>query len=374
MVPSTGRLLEEQRRSAADAAGVVVFGCCAAWALITAAGRDARPEGMLLALLAVAAGYAFGRIGGALLPVAVPAVAALAGGFAALAAPRALPGTVSVVVPGSGHGGAEAAQLALAAGTACCAAWAARRTATRTVLRLAVAGTAVAALLLGSPVGAAVVVVVLLCSSAVARTRRRAPVLAGCALTAALVTGGTVAMAGDALPDGPAAALEGRLTEHRVLLWRDALGLAADRPVLGAGPDAFGFLSETVRNTPGSDGKPHSAPLQLAAEQGLPGAALLGAAFCWTLAALGRSPRSTPVVLTAGASLTALAALASVGNALSFPQVTVAAGLLAGVATSRPLSYGTGPEPVAAAAPGGAAPVRVHREGGGRPAEEAPGS
>ncbi|MEU4684368.1 O-antigen ligase family protein [Streptomyces xinghaiensis] len=371
MVPSSGRLTEEPRGSAADAAGVVVFGCCAAWALITAAGRDARPEGMLLALLAVAAGYAFGRIGGALLPVAVPAAAAFAGAFAALAAPESLPGAV-VMVPAPGHGGAETAQLALAAGTACCAAWAARRSGTRSALRLAVAGVAVAALLLGSPVGCVVVVVVLLCSSAVARTRRRVPVLAGCALTAALVTGGTVAMAGDALPDGPAAVLEGRLTEHRVLLWRDALGLAAERPVLGIGPDGFGALSETVRNTPGSDGKPHSAPLQLASEQGLPGVALLGAAFCWTLVALGRSPRSTPVVLTAGASLTVLAALAGVGNALSFPQVTVAAGLLAGVATSRPLTYGTIPEP-AAAAPDGALPA-VLREGDGTPGEGAPGS
>ncbi|MEU4888870.1 MULTISPECIES: O-antigen ligase family protein [Streptomyces] len=371
MVPSSGRLTEEPRGSASDTAGVVVFGCCAAWALITSAGRDARPEGMLLALLAVAAGYAFGRIGGALLPVAVPAAAALAGAFAALAAPESLPGAVVMVPPG--HGGAEAAQLALAAGTACCAAWAARRSGTRAVLRLAVAGIAVAALLLGSPVGCVLVVVVLLCSSAVARTRRRVPTLAGCALTAALVTGGTVAMAGDALPDGPAAVLEGRLTEHRVLLWRDALGLAAERPVLGVGPDGFGALSETARNTPGSDGKPHSAPLQLASEQGLPGVALLGAAFCWTLVALGRSPRSTPVVLTAGASLTVLAALAGVGNALSFPQVTVAAGLLAGVATSRPLTYGTVPEPAAAAAPDGALPA-VHREGDGRPAEGAPGS
>ncbi|KAF4406631.1 O-antigen polymerase, partial [Streptomyces lycii] len=76
MEPAAGRTAaEEPGGAAADVAGAVVFGCCAAWALITAAGREARPEGVLLALLAVAAGYALGRIGGALLPVAAPVLA-----------------------------------------------------------------------------------------------------------------------------------------------------------------------------------------------------------------------------------------------------------------------------------------------------------
>lgn len=65
------------------------------------------------------------------------------------------------------------------------------------------------------------------------------------------------------------------------------------------------------------------------------GALLLGAAFGWLLYALWRSPRATPVVLSAGAALTALAAVATVGNALSFTPVTAGAGLLAGLATAR---------------------------------------
>ncbi|MDX6316518.1 MAG: hypothetical protein QOF44_5982, partial [Streptomyces sp.] len=40
-----------------DVLGVVVLVCSASWALIAAAGRSARPEGVLLAVLAVAAGY-----------------------------------------------------------------------------------------------------------------------------------------------------------------------------------------------------------------------------------------------------------------------------------------------------------------------------
>ncbi|SED41224.1 hypothetical protein [Streptomyces melanosporofaciens] len=62
---------------------------------------------------------------------------------------------------------------------------------------------------------------------------------------------------------------------------------------------------------------------------------LLGAAFGWMLHALWRSPRPTPVVLTAAATLTALAVVSCLGNALSFSQITAGAGLLAGLATAR---------------------------------------
>jgi hypothetical protein len=334
MVPSAGRSTVRERSSAPDTVGVIVFGCCAGWALVSAAGREARPEGVLLALLAVAAGYACGRICGALLPAAAAGAAALAGALPAFTAPYDLP--AAVVEPAPGHAAASAAQVALAAGAACCGAWAARSPAVRGGLRLMAAGIAVAALVLGSAAGCAAALAVLLLSLAAARMPRL-PGLAGLALAAAVLAGGSWAMAEDLLPAGLAVSLEGQLTEHRVMLWRDAVGLAREHPVLGAGPDRFGDLSETVRQAVGSDGKPHSAPLQQAAEQGIPGVALLGAAFGWMLFALWRSSRPTPVVLTAAASLTALAALATIGNALSFVQVTVAAGVLAGLATARPL-------------------------------------
>ncbi|OKK12967.1 hypothetical protein AMK09_29785 [Streptomyces sp. CB02488] len=47
--------------NASDAAGAVILAACAIWSLISAAGRETRPEGVLLALLAVAAGFACGR-------------------------------------------------------------------------------------------------------------------------------------------------------------------------------------------------------------------------------------------------------------------------------------------------------------------------
>ncbi|MFF3615558.1 O-antigen ligase family protein [Streptomyces sp. NPDC002580] len=334
MVSTVDTAATGERRSAADAVGVIVLTACAAWSLITAAAHDGRPEGMLLAALAVAAGYASGRILGTLLPVAAPCAGALAGLGLAIATPGP---QISLQL---GHTGATAALLTLSSGAACVAAWAARPPALRLALHLLAAGIAVTAAFLGSTTGFVTCVGVLLCSLAAARVRRRALGLTCLASAALLVTGATWAIAEDALPGGLTASLEGQLTEHRMLLWHDALRMAGTHPALGVGPGRYGDLSPTVAQSVLPDGKPHSAPLQQAAEQGLTGVALLAAAFCWVLYALSRSPRSTPIVLTAGAALTALAAIASIGNALSFMTVTAGAGLLAGLATARPFATG----------------------------------
>jgi O-antigen ligase len=298
--------------------------------------HEGRPEGVLLAVLAVAAGYAAGRIGGALLPVGAPCAGALAGVALTVAVPHLAPGP-QITAP-LGHAGATAAVLTLSAGAACCAAWATAVPAVRFVLRLLAAGTAVLAAGLGSTTGCVTCVAVLLCSLAAGRTPHRGAGLAVLAGVAALVTGLTWALAARAVPGGLTAALEGRLTPHRVQLWEDAWHLLREDAVLGIGPGRFGELSATSAQSLLSDGKPHSAPLQQAAEQGIVGMALLAAAFGWVLYALWRGPRPTPVALTAGAALTALAAIAAIGNALSFTAVSVGAGLLAGIATARPLA------------------------------------
>ncbi|MEU9185511.1 O-antigen ligase family protein [Streptomyces sp. NPDC048484] len=341
MTSAAGPASAHERRSAADAAGVITLGACAAWSLITAAAHGGRPEGVLLAVLAVAAGYASGRICGELLPVAAPGAGALTGLGLAVAAPHINPG--SQATSPLGQTGATAALLTLAAGAACCAAWAARPPGLRLGLRLLAAGIAVTAAVLGSTSGFVACLGVLLCSLAADRMHRRPVGLGGLVLAVALVTGATWAIAEDALPDGLTTSLEGQLTQHRVLLWHDALDMAGREPGLGTGPGRFAELSPTATQTLPPDGKPHSAPFQQAAEQGILGVVLLAAVFCWVLYALWKSPRPTPVVLTAGAALTALAAISAVGNALSFTTVTAGAGLLAGLATARPAS--AEPEP-----------------------------
>ncbi|WP_349017380.1 hypothetical protein [Streptomyces cavernicola] len=65
--------------------------------------------------------------------------------------------------------------------------------------------------------------------------------------------------------------------------------------------------------------------------------ALPAIAYGWLLHTLWRSTRSTPLVLTAAVTLTAVAGIAAVGNTLSFSAVTVSVGVLAGLATARAL-------------------------------------
>ncbi|MFE0101104.1 O-antigen ligase family protein [Streptomyces sp. NPDC059009] len=332
---TTGTTAARERRGASDATGIALLGACAAWALISAGVHGGQPEGVLLAVLAVTAGYAGGRICGALLPVAAPCAGALVGLALAVAAPHVVRGPEANAP--LGPEGATAALLILAAGGACCAAWSARRPGARIALRLLTAATAVIAGVLGSVTALIACAVILLCSLAASLMHHRGLGLAGLAGATALVTGLVWAIAaGGVLPYGLNASLEGQLTEHRLLLWRDAFDIAAREPALGAGPGRFGDVSPTAAGTLLSDGKPHSAPLQQAAEQGLIGVALFAAVFCWLLYALWRSPRSTQVVLSAGAALTALALVATVGNALSVTAVTTGAGLLAGIATARP--------------------------------------
>lgn len=341
MAATDGRSRTRERSSAPDVAGVVVLGGCAVWSLISAAGREARPEGVLLAVFAVAAGYACGRMCGTLLPVTAASAAALAPLGLAIASRQGVPGASPGTDAQPGHTGAAAALLVLAAGAACCAAAAARPVALRLGLRMLALAVACTALVLGDVAALAAVLGVLLCSLAAVRMRRRTVALAGLAVASGLMVAVSWGVAEDALPDGLTVSLEGQLTANRVALWQDAITLAKDEPVRGVGPDRFDKLSPTAQQSLGSDGKPHSASLQQAAEQGVVGVALLGAAFGWLLYGLWRSPRSTSVVLSAGAALTALAALASVGNALSFAPVTAGAGLLAGLATARSAGEGT---------------------------------
>ncbi|WP_317453346.1 O-antigen ligase family protein [Streptomyces xanthii] len=316
--------------------GIAVLGACAVWTLISATARTGRPEGVLLAVLAVAAGYACGRIGGALVPVGASCLVGCGGLGIALLAPGSVPAP-DTLAP-LGRSGATAALLALSAGALCCAAWSARRGELRVGLHLAGAGVVVVAAVTGSGAGVAACTAVVLCSLAAARMRRRALGLAGLGLGTALVVAVSLALAQGVLPSGLADTLEGRITRHRLQLWHEALRLAKSDPVLGVGPGRFGELDTSLVATAPPDGKPHSAVLQVAAEQGAIGLFLLAAAYCWVLYVLWRSARSTPVVLSAGAALTAVAVLATVGNALSFTSVTAGVGLLAGMATAEPLA------------------------------------
>ncbi|AXI76643.1 O-antigen ligase family protein [Peterkaempfera bronchialis] len=319
-----------------EVAGAAVLTSCAGWTLATAAGHSsARPEGVLLALLAVAAGYAAGRVAGALLPTAAPAAAALAVGLLTALVPGGLSG--APLAPPLHYGNADAALLALGVGAACCAAWSADRSAVRAALLALASVLTGLTLLVGSLTAFATSAGVLLVSCAAGRLRRRGPLLAVLALCAALAAAGTVALARGAVPETLRGHAVAELSERRIELWNDALVQTRLHPLLGVGPDRFGEQSPTVLADRDTD-RAHSAPLQQAAEQGLPGLALLACAYLWVLWALLRSPRPTPVAVSAAAALTGLAVHASIDYVLSFAAVTTGAGLLLGIATAHPLT------------------------------------
>ncbi|WP_051943100.1 O-antigen ligase family protein [Streptacidiphilus rugosus] len=289
-----------------DMVGLLLLAACAAWTVLSAEGRQARPEGVLLGLLAVTTGYAMGRIAGASLPVTgllAPAVG------------------VAVFVPAFGRPvlgeDAQAALLALSVGAACCAGYSATgRVLPRACGALALV-LAAESLLTYSLVGALACGGTLLVAGSVHRTHGRARASALLAICALAAVGTTVVLARTGAGGAPVPA-------DRLTLWREALTDLGEQPLRGVGPGDFG------------SGNASSAALQAAAEQGWPGVALLGCAFAWTLWALARSPRPTPAALSAAGALTSLAVLASVTPVLGAPAVAVGAGLLLGLGAARP--------------------------------------
>ncbi|MFC5905916.1 O-antigen polymerase, partial [Streptacidiphilus monticola] len=161
--------------TACDVAGAVLLTASAAWAVYTAAGRDVGPEGQLLALLAVTAGYAAGRIAGAVAPLG--SLVAAAGVVVLL--PLALPGGLSgdpVALP-LRQADADAALLALGAGACCAALRTARSAALRVVLGLVALGLVGESLATGSVAGFLACGGVLVVAAATGRTRRRGTAL-----------------------------------------------------------------------------------------------------------------------------------------------------------------------------------------------------
>jgi O-antigen ligase len=298
-----------------DVVGFLLLAACAAWTDYSASGREAHPEGVLLGLLAVSAGYATGRITGALAPLGGLVVPALA---AAVFAPA-----FGVRIIGDE---AVAALLSLAVGAACCAGYAAHERGLRWTARgcvLLAMILAAESLFTNATLGALACGGTLVVAGSVYRTRNRGRALVLLGACTLLAVGGVLAFAhGGVNPaaGGPAA----EVSAQRLALWRDAWHGVEQHPWRGVGPGDF------------ADGSASSAALEQAAEQGWPGLALLGGAYVWCLWALSRSPRPTPAVLSAAAAMTALGVQAAGTPVLSVPAVVVSAGLLLGLGVARP--------------------------------------
>ncbi|WP_052433096.1 O-antigen ligase family protein, partial [Streptacidiphilus carbonis] len=318
--------------TAVDVLGALLLTGCASWSLYAASGRDAHPEGVLLGLLAVAAGYAAGRIAGAVAPVGSPAVIAVAVGVLALVAPGGLSGDPAA--PPLHDADANGALIALAVGAACCAAQTARATGpglrhVRPALLLAALALLACALTVeavttGSTAAVLACLGIVILAVAVRTAGRRLPALLLLGLCAALAVAAPLLLArsgadltarGGGLP----------LSEQRAALWHDAVQEAGREPLRGVGPGRFTELSPAAQDfsTPGG---PSSAALEVAAEQGVPGLCLLIASYGWMMWTLRRAPGPTSTALTAAGALTALAVEAAISPVLSFPGITAGAG------------------------------------------------
>lgn len=201
----------------------------------------------------------------------------------------------------------------------------------RTVGAMGAAWLGIATVAAGSIAGLAVLVAAAAVAVVAVLRPPVAAVCAGLALAGFLAVTGLLAVADRGSPEG------GDLSV-RVALWHEALDLAIEHPLTGVGPGRYA-LEGPVTDDPDLRWA-HHGPLQVAAELGSPGAALLLAAVGWALARGASSEGAA-----AAAALAATAALfahASFDYVLHEGALAVAVAFLVGAATPAP---GLGPGP-----------------------------
>jgi O-antigen ligase len=158
----------------------------------------------------------------------------------------------------------------------------------------------------------------------------------GTAFLATLV--GTIVIGAGYSPrggDGAANDLAGALlSERRLALWSDAIHLIEEKPLFGVGGGRFEVESPVARSDPDTR-RAHHEVLQVAAETGIVGGALVAGLFLWGILRLGVfvSPNTSTLIVAAG--VTALALHACVDYVLHFPIVPLSASLLAGIEAGR---------------------------------------
>jgi O-antigen ligase len=116
------------------------------------------------------------------------------------------------------------------------------------------------------------------------------------------------------------------LGEARPRLWREALVIAADHPLTGAGPGRFDAESRTAKDPDLTHA--HNVFLQQAAEGGLPALILMLALFAWGFGLLSRA--GGPVAGLAAAGLAATVILGSIDYVLPYPAVVAMAAAIVG--------------------------------------------
>lgn len=313
-----------------DAVGLALAGATIAWTLVSAALNDgSRPWPTVGAILLAVLGVAAGRV-----------VAARRSSGSARLGTGVLIGLLVGLLVGFGGGEAGGAPLgyananaALFVGVALAAVLLrvsapAMPKADRLAVTIVGAGAVVACLSTRS-VGTTVGLVAGLAIAAVAATLRRPWVAVSlAAVVLSLALGVTAAVVNGAAVDAPGD--DGLGT--RVQLWRSAIELARDEPIIGVGPGRFADVAPLAADP--DLRRAHSTPFEVLAEQGAPGLVLHLALVGWALAALwaaGLRPESA----VGGATLVAFGVQACWDWVLAEPAVLLFAALLVGWSSSR---------------------------------------
>ena len=311
-----------------DAAGIALVAAFGAWTLVSGLVRSGNPWPQLALLAAAAAAYVVGRVQGGRRPVFVPAVVVVSVLVGTVASgPDVLSG--GALAPPLGYGNANGALFTLGVAAACIVAAQANEEPVRRV--------------------AAVLAVVLLCLTVFTLSKTAVVLAVGVLVIAAVAhrLGPRVALVGPVVVLGAVAAtvvlgltnrtlplLSDELSERRTILWREAMDIAADEPVLGVGPGMFARVSPTALAD--ADARwAHSAYLQVGAETGVIGAVLLALVLMWIFGALYRSRQDKRLIVIGTAAVTALAVHAAIDYVAHFPALVIIAALCAGLASAR---------------------------------------
>ncbi len=173
--------------------------------------------------------------------------------------------------------------------------------------------------------------------------------------------GDSVASVDEVAPVAGADRLLSVSSSNRTGWWAEAVGAWADRPLEGWGPSSFGTIRKQYRQDTTEVTQPHSLPLQVLAETGVIGFALLGTAL-WLLVRVGVrrlrrmreegvDPRELALQATLLGAVAAWLSQSAIDWHFDLPGVTIPVLAALGVAAAAPAPRSVPVEPDGRIAP-----------------------
>jgi peptidoglycan/xylan/chitin deacetylase (PgdA/CDA1 family) len=318
-----------------DRVGLALMAASAVWPLVVAVVAEGSPWAMAGLFGLTASAFVLGRLSAMVTPVLAP------GAVVALAAALLLTGPLDTIgsIQSSGILGYPNARSAFFIQAAVAALMVAVRARGRGRALAAAAALAFAAVPFANRSTGAVLSAAVLAPAAVAAFLGRGSriVMGACIAAVAVAVVVTTVLAITYSPEADIPVVSravDALPERRVELWQDALSILREHPLTGVGPGRFVVASPLARTD--ADARwAHNGFLQVGAETGLVGLALLALLFAWGLVRLWSSPGDPRLALLGMVAIAALGVHATVDYILHFPIIPVTTAALVGTATAR---------------------------------------